>query len=385
MRPNERLLATLRGQPHDRIAIYTQIPFGLEVGGGFCPAAFHGYGDYDDWRRRDPAYWRLVRRMESECDNFFIWRPPCMVSDQFFVPDVIIRSQPAREENGRIVTTSVLKTGGRELRTVRAVQPGTGHTWVLEHYCQSPQDAQMLLELPWQSARDGAGDFSELSGLLGDRGVMWATIPSPILVVCRLFEPMEFLVFVRTERDLLHRLLAVAAERIATNLTMLLRDGVGPIVRFGGAEHATPPLMSPADFDDLVVRYDKPLMDLAKRHGCHVAVHCHGKIRHALRRFVEMGVDQTDPVEADTDGDLTLAEARRIAQGRVTLTGNIQMRELATATPDAIRQRVMQIAQDAGPDHLIFTTTGTPLEPISQVVEANYHAFIDAAVEFGRL
>ena len=61
------------------------------------------------------------------------------------------------------------------------------------------------------------------------------------------------------------------------------------------------------------------------------------------------------------------------------------MRELATATPGAIRQRVAQIARDGGPDRLIFTTTGTPLEPISPALEANYQAFLDAALEFGKL
>jgi len=385
MRPDERLLATLAGRPHDRIPIYTQIPFALAGNGSFCPGAFHGYDDYDDWRRHDDAYWRLVRRMEAQCDNFFIWRPPCMESDQYFVAKALTSAAPVRRESGRIVTTNVLKAGHQELRTVRAVQPGTGHTWVLEHYCKSPQDGELLLDLPWEPARGGAGDFGQLQRLLGDRGVMWVTIPSPILVVCRLFDPMEFLVLARTEKTLIHRLLEVVAERIAANLTMLLEAGVGPIVRFGGAEHATPPLMSPADFDELVVRYDRPLMDLVRRHGRLVAVHCHGRIRHALARFVQMGVDQTDPVEADADGDLTLVEARRIAGGQVTLTGNIQMRELATATPGTIRQRVAQIARDGGPDRLIFTTTGTPLEPISPAMEANYHAFIDAALELGKL
>ena len=128
MRPDERLMATLRGLPHDRIPIYTQIPFALAGDGSFQPGAFHGYDDYDDWRRRDDAYWRLVRRMESECDSFFIWRPPCMGCDQYFVSDELVHAEPTRQDSGRIVTTSIVRAGGRELRTVRAVQPGTGHT-----------------------------------------------------------------------------------------------------------------------------------------------------------------------------------------------------------------------------------------------------------------
>jgi uroporphyrinogen-III decarboxylase len=213
--------------------------------------------------------------------------------------------------------------------------------------------------------------------------LIWVTVPSPILVVCRLFDPTEFLVYVRTESALIHQLLEVVAERIETNLRILLNTGVGPVVRFGGAEHATPPMMSPADFDAMVVRYDRPLVELVKKHGHHVAYHCHGQLRHALTRFVEIGVDQTDPVEQIPDGDLTLHEAREITQGRVTLTGNLQMREMAACRPEEIRDRVKQILSEAGPDRLIVTTTGTPIEPISSTLAENYHAMISATLEWG--
>ena len=379
MQPRERLLKTLRGEPVDRIPVYTQIPFALTAE-GFRPGAFHGYADYDNWREEDPAYWRLVQRMEAECDNFFIWRAPCMAADAFFIPPSMVETLPSEERDGRIVTTRVLRAGNRELRAVSAVQPRTGHTWTLEHYCKRPQEADFLLSLPWEQPRAEAGDFFQLQGWLGDKGVMWVTVPSPLMLVCRLFDPTEFLLYVRTEERLIHRLVEAAAARVHENLEGLLAAGVGPIVRFGGAEHATPPLMSPSDFDAFVVQYDAPLMQLAKRHDCLVAVHCHGNIRHALARFVEMGVDQTDPVEAAPDGDLTLAEARQIAAGQITLTGNIQMKELAAEQPEAIHRRVRQVIADAGPDHLILTTTGAPLEAISPQLEANCHALIDAAL-----
>ena len=382
MEPRDRLLRTLAGEPVDRIPVYTQIPFGLTAA-GFKPAPFHGYEDYDDWRTQDPAYWRLVRRMEAECDNFFIWRPPCMLASNFFTPASVTRSLPPAQQDGWIVTTTLLEAGGRTLRTVSAVQPGRGHTWVREPYCKGPEDAELLLHLPWQGAPAEPGDFFRLQQLLGGRGVMWVTVPSPITVVCGLFGLTEFLILMRTHGGLIYRLQEAAAERVGANLEALLKAGVGPVIRFGGAEHLTPPLASPRDFDALAVAYDAPLTKLVKRHGCMVAVHCHGHIRHALARFVEMGVDQTDPVEQEPDGDLTLAEARAIAARQITLTGNLQMRELAVASPDYIRERVRQIIRDAGPDRLILTTTGAPLERIPPAIEANYNAFIDAALEYG--
>ena len=380
MIPRQRLLNCLAGDPVDRVPVYTQIPFALDQG-RFVPGPFHGYDDADDWRARDPAYQRLVRRMETDCDNFFIWRPPCMQPLQFIAPPSLLDAGSSVIQGARIVRTSQLNTGTRSLRTVTAVQPGTGHAWVLEHLCKSADDARSLLELDWQRHTPEPGDFFDLQEQLGGRGLMWVTIPSPVLVVCRLFDPMEFLILARTETDLLHRLLETVSERIHANLAALLADGVGPVIRFGGAEHCTPPLMAPEDFDEFVVRYDGPLMQLAAQQGRLIAVHCHGRIRHALGRFLEMGVDQTDPVEQPPDGEITLAEARALSQGRITLTGNIQMREMESMLPTDIKTRVRQIIEEAGHERLIVTTTGTPLEPISERLEANYNAMIDAVLD----
>ena len=382
MHPRERLLNTLAGEPTDRVPVFPSIPFGVAAD-GFYPAPFHGRADYDNFREEDPAYCRLVRRMQDDCDHFFIWSAPGMRDDRLFVPPALKRTEPPVEQEGTIVTTDVVRAGGRELRRAEAVTPRTGHVWTLKHYCDGPGDARRLLELPWEAPSAEADDFFEIQQLLGERGVMWVSVPSPILVVCRLFDPTEFLMLLRTDMRLVHRLMEVIAERIRSHLEALLGQGVGPIVRFGGAEHLTPPLASPRDFDELVVRYDRPLMDLVRTNGRMVAVHCHGRLRHALRRFVEMGVAQTDPAEQVPDGDLTLAAMRRMAAGQMTLTGNLQMRELATLEPMAIRERVRQIVRDAGPDHLVLSVTAAPHEPIVPHIERNYHAFMDAALEFG--
>lgn len=382
MTPRERLLSALEGRAVDRVPLYPLIPFGLGPE-GFHPAAFHGYGEADDWRSRDPEYRRLVARSERECDNFFIWRPPCMENDQLFLPVSKTGAFPVEESGGRIRRRYRMTAGGLTLTSTVESQRGTGHSWVTEHWCKSAEDAWRLLDAPWDGHAPAAGDFHGLQGLLGEKGVMWVTVPSPIQAACRLFDPMEFLVFVRTEADLVDRLMEAAAGRIAANLEALLDQGVGPVIRFGGAEHATPPLMSPDDFDRLVVRWDAPLVDLCARRGRRTAVHCHGRLRHALRRFREMGIDQVDPVETAPDGDIGLEEARRIAGDRVTLTGNIQAAEIAQADPERIRSRVKEIVEKLGPRRLVLSTTGTPLERITARAAANYDALIDAAREFG--
>jgi hypothetical protein len=381
MTARSRLLALLAGEPVDRPAIWTQVPFAVTAS-GLVPGAFHGYDDYDDWRSRDPRYRALVERMNRECDNPFIWRPPSMQNLQFVASPAVTfvgNPEPAGE---RVRFTTEVRLGGRTLREVREVKPGTGHSWQIEHLCTSIDDAQLLLEHNWTGEPVFPGDFTRLQSLLGDRGVMWVTIPSPIMVVARLFDPMEFLLLVRTESLLVRELLEITASRIESHLEQLLDLGAGPVIRFGGAEHATPPLMGPDDFDRLVVEFDAPLVALCKSRGRFVAYHCHGNLRHALGRFREMGVDQIDPTETLPDGDITIEEARRIAGDRMVLAGNVQCRELFSDAVgvDVIRRRVRAIIDGAGP-RLIVTTTGTPLEPIGALTEAKYHAMIDEALD----
>ncbi len=379
MTSTERLLATFTGKPVDRIAVFTQIPFTLSKT-GFQPGPFHGYTDYDDWRSQDPAYAKLVKRMEAECDNFFIWRPPCMQNSQFFLSPSLTENTVTKSNDGKIYYETNCSCKGQSFREITAKQPGAGHSWQIEHLCKTPEDAKALLSLPWTGNPVEIGDFFNLQTALGDRGLMWVTVPSPIQVVCRLFDPNEFLVLTRLEPALINQLMETAAERIYHNLQGLLELGIGPIIRFGGAEHATPPLMSPADFDWLVVRFDTPLVELCKKYGKMVAYHCHGKITHALHRFIEMGVDMIDPVETVPDGDMTLKEAKKIAGSAITLIGNIQMKDIATASAKEIRQKAARIIDTLGPDHLIISTTGTPLEKMDSRTEENYHALIDAVI-----
>lgn len=381
MHARQRLLAVLRGEPTDRIPLYTHIPFEVTPD-GFEPGPFHGWEDVDEWRKRDPAYVRLVERMEREGDNFYIWRHPAMVPERIAV-GAATEAQTERGEAGQWRRTETVTIGGHALTQVSGSQAGSGHSWVERHWCQSADDARRLLDHPWNGAASDAGSFDACVRMLGGHGLTWCYVPSPIMVVCALFNPTVFYELTLLERDLIHRLLRMTQERIMRNLAVLLEAGVGPVIRFGGAERATPPMMGPSDFDELYVAYDQPLIDLCKRHDRLVAVHCHGQIAHALGRFAGMGIDQTDPVEAPPSGDVTMREARSIVGDAMTLTGNIQCLELESCSPEQIQERVRQIVREAGPEKLIITATGTPLQKISPKAEANYHAMMDAVQATG--
>jgi len=372
----KRLLDTLAGLKPDRIPVYTLIPFGLEDG-RFVPGPFHGYNDIDDWRRNDPLYMKLVERMDRECDNIFPFKPFCLDEQNVFINPENVNTYSKSDDGSRV--TIVYEAFG--LYKNEVYQKGSGHKWITKHFCKSAEEALMLVEQEYSGLQYDMEPESKIKEL-GDRGISWCTIPSPVMSVCRLFEPQDFLMFSAMYPKEIDRLMETAFLRTREILKTVLEKTSSPVIRFGGAEHATPPMMSPYDFDRLVYEYDKPLMELCHSMGKMTAVHCHGNIRHAVRRFVEMGVDQLDPVEALPWGDISLEEIRQITKDRITLTGNIQFSELCSESSDHIRARVRDIIKKAGPERLIISTTGTPPEKITQRQFENYNAMIDEALGY---
>ena len=376
----DRLQKTLKGEKPDRVPIYTLIPYEME-NGQMVPGPFHGYADYDDWRKKDGLYRELVNRMSEECDNFFMWRPECMDAQNLTVSPSLVTLDSKTKENDKITFRYRIGLPDRSLFNTEIFQEGSGHKWVTEHLCKTIDDAIALTEADYTNAAcETASLFTNLEQL-GNRGLPWVTIPSPIMTVCRLFDPQDFLLYSVLHMAEIEKLMEIAYYRTRETLVKLLDMGAGRIIRFGGAEHATPPMMSPDDFDRLVVAYDKPLMDICHDRGRMVAVHCHGNIRHAVKRFMEMGVDQIDPVEAMPWGDISLEEIRDITKTQITLTGNIQFSEICNSTPEQIKSRVHSIINTAGLERLIISTTGTPPEKINRQQFDNYNAMIDAVME----
>ena len=88
------------------------------------------------------------------------------------------------------------------------------------------------------------------------------------------------------ERELLTEMVEMMFQRCYDFVKHLVESGVGPVFESAGQELATPPLLSPDDFRDFVVKYDKPLIDLVHEHGGLVHIHCHGNLDADLDDFV---------------------------------------------------------------------------------------------------
>ena len=148
-------------------------------------------------------------------------------------------------------------------------------------------------------------------------------------------------------------------------------------VWIGGSEWVTPPMASPQTYDALVQEQERDLITYAHKQGdVIVHVHCHGHVRHALQRTIERGADYTEPVEPPPDGDITMAEAKALAAGRITLGGNIECRVLCNENPEAVETAV-RAAFAGGKHRFVLRPTEGPSPRMSTQEFRNWMKMVD--------
>ncbi len=181
-------------------------------------------------------------------------------------------------------------------------------------------------------------------------------------------------------------MIATAQERLTERLGYILEMGAGPIIRFGGSEQATPPMMSGVAFDRYILGYEKPLWDLVRQAGQIVWVHCHGRIRTVIDKYIAAGVQMLDPVEPPPQGDIQIADAKeRARSGPLTLIGNIEWSDLEQRTPDEIELLVQKAILDGGSDHLILGCSAEVINSPDDHLTENILRYFEAARRYGSL
>ncbi|MFW6107917.1 MAG: hypothetical protein ACOC70_01830 [bacterium] len=94
-------------------------------------------------------------------------------------------------------------------------------------------------------------------------------------------------------------------------------------------------------------------------------------MRDALPRMIERGGDYTEPVEPPPDGDIPMAEAKRSADGRITLGGNVEARILANETEDDVEAAVRSAFE--GDNHRFMLR---PTEKPSRLDEREFRNYL---------
>jgi len=375
----ERLLRTIKGQATDRIPIYAPIPRELPL------IAKRGYSGW----QAEPNFQTLAEVALEHCDFFCRMASIGSIDSGFFdrrfllIPEEHI--EVCSEKKGTRTTLAyVVRTPKGDLRCVEAKDDNITTTWKTEPLVKDKDDVEKILSIPFSFAPVDLEPYRQEVAELGDAGLPLILVSTPLMCVSHLMDFQQFLLWCSLERHTIVRLIEAILERIYVNLEWLLQNGVGPLVRFAGAEEATPPMMSPQYFDELCARYDRPLFELVHEYDGIVHVHCHGKVRDIFPRLLEMGVDVLDPMEPPPDGDLTLAEARRMAGGRMTLVGGLEYRDFEHLAPDEIEAKAKDAIEQGGRTRYVLGASAVAMTSVSDRFRDNVIRFIETGLRYGR-
>ncbi|MFO7636416.1 MAG: uroporphyrinogen decarboxylase family protein [Clostridia bacterium] len=367
MNSKQRILSALRHQPLDRVPVST-----YEI-------VAHKKNTF---YTTDPSYSNLVSYIKEKTDCIFYMYETRNPSN----PGIFETLE--WQEGNDTYSKDIIHTPDRDLVCLKKKMAGIETWWTLEHYCKDLDDMRAYMKI--LDHRAGRVDMTEVyreQAELGNQGIMSLSPADPIGEAAWLFEMGSFLIYSITETEEMMRFMDAIFEVQMDYLRQILKGDVSEIMfRICGPEYATPPYLSPRMFNDFVTPYLITMCREIKEAGGIPRIHCHGKIKEALKEFMKTDMMALDPIEPPPDGNIELSEVKRLCGDRVCLMGNMELKELEHASGDRIRELVKKAMEDAkGTTGYIFTTTAAPINtPLSPHTEDNYHHMIEAALEYGK-
>ncbi len=326
MTSHERLLAAFRREPVDRV-----------------PVRLWGFDHRRD--QPEPTFQQLANIARShELDLLNHWQPRI---DSTVELHTHYETRPSRHDGFvEDVTTIHTPKGPLTKASLRSLQgkPGYHSKFLLE----TPEDAETWLSLPWSPPLVDCSDWEGAVADVGDDGLLVAGIGEAMYAINDLTGSETWAYWLVEERDLLHRLVARAHRWQMHVLKEMLAQGVRGVYGYVGPELCIPPLAGPRDFEEFVVRYDRPMHDLVHEAGGMIWLHCHGKMNSVLERFADEGVDCLNPLEPPPMGDVTLAAARRRVGDRMAFDGGIEVADLERVGPAELEHMVADALHQSG-------------------------------------
>jgi len=379
MTGKQRMRAAMLGEEVDRVPIWLREGFDLHRP---IPDVEH----FSQGWKAEPDYVALMDFAREHCDMLVGWSPGGHFNRTLGIPPHAIRHETEHVDANTRRTHTTIDTPTGRLTSIHESHRGVATSWQVKYPVESLADLEKLRSVPFEVVPVSYAAYDRGRQALGDRGVMCLGVSSPWVVMstCMPFELA--LMWSTAERALVHELLAEITRRFRACLAAVFARPLDTVANMGGSEQCTPPIMSPGAYAEFVTPYDGQIVAFLKERNIPVNCHCHGRVAGALREMVKMGFDSTDPVEPaglGGDGDVSMAEAREIVGGELTLCGNLQYDELERSSPQQIRARVREII-DTGKRRLVLAASAGAISRMTPRMIANYHAWISEAIEYGR-
>ena len=377
MTRRERLMASVRGAPVDRPPVCFYELNGIDQNPD-DPDPFNIYADHS---------WQPVLELTRERTDRIVMRS---VPLRNVPPDPLAELRTVEtweDENGSRCCRTTLRAGARLLTSLTRRDRDLDTVWTLEHLLKDADDLQAWLELP-ETPGGGEPDTAGVLATeqaLGDRGIVMLDTSDALCQAAALFDLGTYTILALTEPELFHCLMERCQRQVLPYVEAVARALPGRLWRIYGPEYAGEPYLPPRLFHDLVVPYDRPLVDAIHRHGGYARIHAHGRLRNILESIAATGCVGLDPVEPPPQGDVTLAWVREHYGERFTLFGNLEMSEIATLPTPQFRARVAQALDEGtagqGRGFVLMPSACHYSRQVPALVTANYRAMVEVVEE----
>lgn len=369
MTPRERFLRTIRGEPADRVPL------------NLLRMSCASRRELD--AMTDPGRREIAERVFDETAAGVHFGIP---ANRYFVtPKHCIRQVSEEPRDGYVRTTTEVDTPKGILTAITERDPAVQTSWTLKFPCNSREDIEAIRSIPWEVPDDlGPPDLSKLPPEFDRKGYVRTGVSSPFVCVAGMMPREMFLEMCLTDLPLIEELTNECLRRALDLLDRILADGTVEYVWIGGCEWLTPPMASPELYERLVQPQERAIITKAHEAGALAHVHCHGNVGESLERVIDRGADFFEPVEPPPDGNITFADAKRVAAGRITLGGNIEARIIEHGSQEEV-ERATREAFEGGKERMVLQTSAGPISEMSPRTVANYHRLIDLWEECSEL
>ncbi len=253
-----------------------------------------------------------------------------------------------------------------------------------EYPIKQPSDIQKLLAMPYSPFPLVPDNYYISEYQLGDTGITIFALDNALYGLARLIGSENFALWSFDHQFLLLEAIQVFSDRICAHAKTALSHGISGIFGWVGPELCIPPLMSPQGFDIYCLPYDKRLADLIHNGGGYIWLHCHGKMRRMIQRFVDMGVDVLNPIEPPPMGDITIKQAFDVVEDQMALEGGIQTHDLMTSSISELENKTHSALEAGACKRFILCPSAgymSNTEPSQQEI-ANWLFYITEGVRY---
>lgn len=253
-----------------------------------------------------------------------------------------------------------------------------------EYLLKEPDDIKKLLSMPYDEYDFSIDAHRKTENELGNAGIAMFCLDHAMYGLVRLIGSESFALWSFDYEELMLEAIEIFSTRLCEFAKTAISNGISGIFGWVGPELCIPPLMSPTAFDTYVFGFDKRIINIIHNGGGRVWVHCHGKMKTMISRFVEMGVDVLNPIEPPPMGDISMEDAFKIVGSRMALEGNIETHDFMVCTPHQLEKKIHDTLDAGRGKRLILCPSSgymESVEPSAQEIE-NWFFYINESVQF---